>query len=62
MEETKDKKWTKNQNVNIENEGREWGAQEEDMVDEILNWRIKGVEEDNWNLGNYKKKMDKDIG
>jgi hypothetical protein len=23
-------------------------------------WRIEGVEEDNWSLGNYIKKMDKD--
>jgi hypothetical protein len=52
LEEVEDKEWTKNQNINIENDGREWGAQGEDMADEILNWKIKGVEEDNWSLGN----------
>jgi len=58
--EAKDRKWTRDQNVNIENDKREWGAQVENKANEIRDWRIEGVEEDGWSLGNHRKKMDKD--
>ncbi len=32
-----------------------------DRDDEITNWKIEVIEEDNWNLGIYFKKMDRDI-
>lgn len=58
--EAKDRKWTQDQNVNIENDRREWGAQGENRANEIRDLRIEGVEEDNWSLGTHRKKMDKD--
>ncbi len=59
MEEAKDKKWAQDQNANIENERREWGGQGENRADEIRDWRIEGIEEDDWSLGNHRKRMDK---
>jgi hypothetical protein len=61
MEEAKDREWAKDQNTNTKNEKREWKAQGENKANEILDWRIEGVEEDGWSLGNYRKRMDKDI-
>ncbi len=46
MEEEHDRKWTKDQNVHTQNEGRECKAQGEDKVNEITRWRIE-VDEDN---------------
>ncbi len=61
MEEEHDKKWTKDQNAQYKKWKKEWKAQGEYKVNEILGWRIEGVEGGNQSLKIHKKKMDRNI-